>query len=145
MNQRSEIQSILADVNPFDHEERAELRRIIELLEQILAKLSPSATHSVIVITGDPMQATQHFTDANGLVAAAPAGLVEAWSSSDAAVATVDSASGAVTEVGSGGTDITVANSGAFLPDGVTPFPDPAGFSLTVTAGAAVASTITVE
>lgn len=146
MNHRAEIERILSDVNPFDHEEQRDLRRIIELLEQIVGFLKPahSATASSIIITGDPMQATQHFTDANGLVAAAPAGLVEAWSSSDPTVATVDSTSGFVIELADGVTDITVANSGAFLPDGVTPFPDPAGFSLTVAAGAAVASTIEV-
>lgn len=90
------------------------------------------------------MQATQNFTDANGLVAAAPAGLVEAWSSDNPAVATIDPVSGAVTEVTDGTCNISVANTGAFLPDGVTPFPDPAAYALTVAAGGAVASTISV-
>ena len=146
MNQRDEIGRIISEVDIFNHEEKHDLRRIIELLEQILRflALSHQAAYSFIAITGDPMQATQHFTDANGLVTTAPAGNVEAWSSDNEAVATVDAASGAVTEVADGTANISVANSGSFLPDGVTPFPNPAPFPLTVTAGAAAASTIEV-
>lgn len=140
----NEVERILSSV--FSHEEERDLDKIIRLLEQILGFLSLShqPTYSKITITGGPMQATQHFTDANGLVAAAPAGNVEAWSSDNEAVATVDAASGAVAEVADGTANISVANSGSFLPDGVTPFPNPAPFALTVTAGAAVASTIEV-
>jgi hypothetical protein len=132
------------------HGERDQLERIADALEcicQYLHDQQPSAgpTYSTITITGDPMlQATQNFTDANGLATSAPAGNVEAWASDNTAVATVDSASGAVTEVADGTANISVANSGAFLPDGVTPFPDPAAFAFTVVGGAAVASTVTV-
>lgn len=118
---------------------------LVEFVHLVRERFTPRAVSSVITVRGDPMQATQNFTDANGLVAAAPAGLVEAWASDNDAVATVDAASGAVTEVGEGTANISVANSGAFLPDGVTPFPDPAPFALTVTVGAAVASTISVS
>lgn len=131
----------------WDGAEVRELRRIADFLEIIAFELrhkSTGATTSTITVTGDPMQATQNFTDANGLVAAAPTGLVEAWSSDNAAVATVDPNSGAVTEVSDGTANISVANTGAFLPDGVTPFPDPTPFALTVAAGGAVASTISV-
>lgn len=102
------------------------------------------AVSSFISIVGDPMQATQTFKDANGLITTAPTGNVEAWSSDNDAVATVDGSSGAITEVAAGTYNLSVANSGSFLPDGTTAFPSPASVSETVTPGPAVTSEITV-
>ncbi len=114
---------------------------------------SPSGAVTSIILIGGPAMptvdttgqfATQSFTDDKGDADSAPAGLVEAWSSDNTAVATVDPATGALTYLSVGSANISVANSGAFLPAGVTAFPSPPSAAVTVTPGLPVASTITI-
>jgi hypothetical protein len=137
----------------------------------VLPPPPPPATHAVIVITttqGDTNMAGQitvdttnetatlaYLDDKGDTDAAAPAGAVATFTSSDPAVATIAANPanpnvGDITPVAEGSTDIgvTLANadgSPVLEADGSTPFPTPAAVTVTVGAGAAVGDSLTLS
>lgn len=139
MNQRDEIGRIISEVDIFNHEEKHDLRRIIELLEQIVQLLNPPTLTGVQIMAfpTEPVApgATDSFTatavDQNGNVDAAATVTV---ASSDTTLFTLDGSSaegvfigtwtavadGAVTVTASATDGTTTVDTGSDNPASVT-------------------------
>jgi hypothetical protein len=124
------------------------------------APVPSQPTHATLTVKGSQMPgqitvdttnetATIDFVDDHGDVAAAPAGAVVAFTSDNPAVATIaaDSANplqGDVTPVSVGTANLSATITGAFEPDGVTPF-TVASVAVTVSAGAAAGADLVLS